>query len=119
MIGVFDEGSVAEIIADLEFEGSEAASGIAKTMLGKSPTSLCIAFEQMRRGASMDFREAMRMEYRIVSRILDGKDFYEGVRAVLVDKDQKPQWDPGSLDQIDNAVIEAYFAPLGDTELRV
>jgi len=116
---VFDEGSVAEIIADLEFEGSEAATGIAKTMLGKSPTSLCIAFEQMRRGAGMDFREAMRMEYRIVSRILDGKDFYEGVRAVLIDKDQKPQWDPSSLDQVDNAAIEAYFAPLGDTELRV
>ena len=116
---VFDEGSVAEIIADLEFEGSEAASQIAKTIKAKSPTSLRIAFEQMRRGSEIDFREAMRMEFRIVSRILDGKDFYEGVRAVLIDKDQSPQWDPAALDDVSDEVIAAYFEPLGDAELRV
>ncbi|MCC5978463.1 MAG: enoyl-CoA hydratase/isomerase family protein [Salinarimonas sp.] len=116
---VFDEGSVAEIIADLEFEGSEAAGQIAKTISSKSPTSLRIAFEQMRRGAEIDFREAMRMEFRIVSRILDGKDFYEGVRAVLVDKDQKPQWDPAKLADVSDEVVAAYFAPLGDAELDV
>lgn len=116
---VFDEGSVAEIVADLEFEGSEAASQIAKTIKAKSPTSLRIAFEQMRRGSEIDFREAMRMEFRIVSRILDGRDFYEGVRAVLIDKDQKPQWDPAALEDVSDDAIAAYFAPLGDAELRV
>ena len=116
---VFDEGSVAEIIADLEFEGSEAARQIAKTIKGKSPTSLRIAFEQMRIGATIDFREAMRMEFRIVSRILDGKDFYEGVRAVLVDKDQKPQWDPAKLDDVSDEAVAAYFAPLVNAELGV
>lgn len=116
---VFDGASVGEILTDLEFEGTEAAKGIAETIRSKSPTSLRIAFEQMRRGAALDFKEAMRVEFRIVSRILDGHDFYEGVRAVLIDKDQKPNWDPATLDEVGGPVVEAYFAPLGDRELVV
>ena len=62
--------------------GSAFAAKTAATMRTKSPTSLCVAFEQMRRGGALDFEEAMRTEFRIVSRIVDGHDFYEGVRAV-------------------------------------
>ncbi|MCG6121246.1 MAG: enoyl-CoA hydratase/isomerase family protein [Microvirga sp.] len=116
---VFDAASVEEVLANLDFEGSDIADGIAKTIRAKSPTSLRIAYEQVRRGADLDFREAMRMEYRIVSRILDGRDFYEGVRAVLIDKDQTPHWDPVRLKDVPDADVEAYFAPLGDRELVV
>ena len=56
-------------------------------MRTKSPTSLALAFEQMRRGGALTFAEAMRTEFRIVSRIFEGHDFFEGVRAVLIDKD--------------------------------
>jgi enoyl-CoA hydratase len=77
-----------------------------------------LAFEQVRRGASMDFEEAMRVEFRIVSRIGDGHDFYEGVRAVLIDKDNQPRWQPASLEALDPAVIERHFAGLGDRELE-
>lgn len=115
----FDAASVEDVLANLDFEGSEVAEGVAKTIRAKSPTSLRIAFEQMRRGADIDFREAMRMEFRIVSRILDGRDFYEGVRAVLIDKDQAPRWDPEDLAGVSDADVEAYFAPLGDKELVV
>jgi enoyl-CoA hydratase len=116
---VFTGASVGEILTDLEFEGTDSAKGIAATIRAKSPTSLRIAFEQMRRGPELDFKEAMRVEFRIVSRILDGHDFYEGVRAVLIDKDQKPNWDPATLDEVGGAMIDAYFAPLGDKELVV
>ncbi len=116
---VFAASSVGEIITDLAFEGTEQATAIAETIASKSPTSLRIAYEQMRRGAELDFAEAMRLEFRIVSRIPDGKDFYEGVRAVLIDKDQKPHWDPPTLEGVDDAMIAAYFAPLGDRELAV
>ncbi|HSP24200.1 MAG TPA: enoyl-CoA hydratase/isomerase family protein [Saliniramus sp.] len=116
---VFAGASVGEILTDLEFEGTDAAKGIAETIKSKSPTSLRIAYEQMRRGPELDFEEAMRVEFRIVSRILDGHDFYEGVRAVLIDKDQKPNWDPATLDEVGGPVVEAYFAPLGEKELVV
>jgi hypothetical protein len=59
----------------------------------------------------------MNMEFRILNRMLAGHDFYEGIRAVLVDKDRQPKWRPAGLDAIDPAMIDAYFAPLGEREL--
>jgi enoyl-CoA hydratase len=53
----------------------------------------------------------------VVSRIVAGHDFYEGVRAVVIDKDHAPRWQPDSPEGVTQAAIEAYFAPLGATEL--
>ncbi len=78
----------------------------------RSPTSMAIAYEQVRRGAGLDFDAAMRMEFRIVSRIIRDADFYEGVRAVIIDKDQNPRWQPATLADLSPAAIEAHFAPL-------
>jgi enoyl-CoA hydratase len=75
---------------------------------------MAIALEQVKRGASMGFADVMRMEYRIVCRIADGLDFYEGVRAVIVDKDQRPLWTPARLEELDPAAIARHFAPLAD-----
>jgi enoyl-CoA hydratase len=87
----------------------------AQTLAGmraKSPTSMALAFEQMTRGAGMSFAEAMVTEFRIVSRIVHGHDFYEGVRALIIDKDNAPQWRPASIGALDAATIAAHFAPL-------
>jgi enoyl-CoA hydratase len=78
-----------------------------------------LAFEQVRRGATMDFEDAMKTEFRIVSRIGDGHDFFEGVRALLIDKDNQPRWQPASLEAVDQAEIEHHFASLDDRELEV
>jgi enoyl-CoA hydratase len=59
----------------------------------------------------------MRAEFRIVSRVIHGFDFYEGVRAVIVDKDNKPRWSPASLAEVSDAEVERHFAPLGGEEL--
>jgi enoyl-CoA hydratase len=59
----------------------------------------------------------MRTEFRIVSRIIQGRDFYEGVRAVIVDKDNRPHWRPASLAEVPDAEVERHFAPLGEQEL--
>ncbi|WP_244642050.1 enoyl-CoA hydratase/isomerase family protein [Chelatococcus reniformis] len=115
----FSAPTVAEILARLDeaAPGSPFAAKTAGTIRTKSPTSLALTLAQMRRGRGIGFREAMQLEYRIVSRIAQGHDFYEGVRAVIVDKDQAPKWQPGELDQVSPADIEAYFAPLGADEL--
>jgi enoyl-CoA hydratase len=106
--------SVEEILGRLDSEAdqSDFAKQCAVTIRTKSPTSLAITFRQLRLGAQLTFREAMKMEFRIVSRVLDGVDFYEGVRAAVIDKDQSPRWTPASLSEITESQIDAYFAPL-------
>jgi enoyl-CoA hydratase len=98
---------------------AEAKSGSASTFARdaadsirqKSPTSLKIAFRQLQLGRSLDFRAAMRIEFRIASHIVRGHDLYEGIRAVVVDKDNQPRWRPPSLAEVTQADVEAYFAP--------
>jgi enoyl-CoA hydratase len=118
----FSADSVIDILARLDRAAGEGSDFAAKTAAGmrtKSPTSMNLAFEQVRRGAAMDFEEAMKTEFRIVSRIGDGHDFHEGVRAVLIDKDNQPRWQPASLEEVDRAVIDHHFASLGERELEI
>jgi enoyl-CoA hydratase len=114
----FAAESIAAILQKLDADGSEFAQKCAATMRTKSPTSMALALEQMRRGGALSFEDAMRTEFRIVSRICEGHDFYEGVRATIIDKDGKPRWKPASVEEVDSTRIEAHFAPLGDKELE-
>jgi enoyl-CoA hydratase len=102
----------AEGDADAEFAGKTAA--VIRT---KSPTSLKLALAQVRAGQELTFDACMRTEFRIVSRIIHGHDFYEGVRAVIVDKDNAPKWRPAALAEVTRAEVERYFAALGNEEL--
>jgi enoyl-CoA hydratase len=93
--------------ADAAWAGSTAAA-----IRGKSPLSLKIALAQVRRGKQWDFATCMQAEFRIVSRIIRGQDFYEGVRAVIVDKDNAPRWRPATLAEVGAAEVERHFAAL-------
>ncbi len=112
--------TVEEVMAAL---GAAAEAGDAwcgetlATMRTKSPTSMKLALAQVRAGRSMDFEEAMKTEFRIVSRICHGHDFYEGVRAVIIDKDNAPRWQPAAVEAVTPAMVAAHFAPLGEGEL--
>ncbi|MEO3998259.1 enoyl-CoA hydratase/isomerase family protein [Mesorhizobium sp. CAU 1732] len=113
----FDGDTVEAILATLDAETGEHADWAAKqaaSIRQKSPTSLKIALRQMQDGANVDFETCMRIEYRIVSRVITGHEFFEGVRAVIIDKDNAPAWQPATLDGVSNAAIDAYFAPLDD-----
>lgn len=119
----FQAESVEALLANLDAEPAESPAGrfareIAATIRSRSPTSVKIAFEQMRRGGRLDFAEALRTEFRIASRILDGHDYYEGVRATVIDKDKAPRWRPPTLAEVSDEDVAAYFAPLGENELK-
>ncbi|HTQ15047.1 MAG TPA: enoyl-CoA hydratase/isomerase family protein [Rhizomicrobium sp.] len=113
---VFAKDSVEQILDALDAEHTDWARDTAKIIRTKSPTSLKVAFRQLREGAKRDFNDCMRMEYRMVHRIVTGHDFYEGVRATIIDKDGTPKWSPPDLAGVSEAAINAYFAPL-DREL--
>ncbi|HEY4773905.1 MAG TPA: enoyl-CoA hydratase/isomerase family protein, partial [Xanthobacteraceae bacterium] len=114
------EGILANLDAEARASGEDAewAAETAATIRSRSPTSLKIALAQVRRGKNWSFEECMRAEFRIVSRVVYGADFYEGVRAVIIDKDNRPRWRPGTLGEVGPAEVERYLAPL-DCELAL
>ena len=116
---LFAGHSVAEILSALDSDGSDWATETAKTIRAKSPTATKLAFRQIREGKKLDFDDCMRMEFRMVNRVVAGHDFYEGVRATIIDKDQSPKWQPARLEDVSDKDIDAYFAPLGDRELKL
>jgi len=114
----FGEKSLHGVIAALEKDAGDAqADSLLATMRTKSPTSLRVTFHEITHGLSRSMEDCMRMEFRIVNRMLSGHDFYEGIRAAIVDKGSKPQWKPGSVHEVWDADVEAYFAPLPGGDL--
>ncbi|MFQ5773899.1 MAG: enoyl-CoA hydratase/isomerase family protein [Kiloniellaceae bacterium] len=113
----FSAESVEAILAALEAEGGDWADKTLATLRTRSPTSLKITFEQVRRGAKLGFDEAMIMEYRLSQACMAGHDFYEGIRAVVVDKDNAPAWNPATLGAVAPGLVEAHFRPLGARDL--
>jgi hypothetical protein len=76
-----------------------------------------VTVRQISAGAGIGFAEVLRMEYRLTQACMAGHDFYEGVRAAVIDKVRRPKWRPARLDQVTEAAVDAYFAPLGDRDL--
>ncbi len=113
--------TLEEVVAGLEraAPADEFAVGILATLGSRSPTSLHVAFRQIRAGKGLSMDECMKMEFRILNRMLAGHDFYEGIRAAVIDKDRKPAWRPATIDAVARADIDAYFAPLGGGELAL
>ena len=116
----FAGDSVEAILAALQVESSEWALKTRDILLTKSPTSLKITYRQIVEGGTKDFDDCMRMEYRMVNTVAKGVDFFEGVRALIIDKDNQPKWQPADLKGVKAADVEAYFAPLpaGDLEFN-
>ncbi|WP_397394562.1 enoyl-CoA hydratase/isomerase family protein [Phenylobacterium sp.] len=108
----FGQGSVEAILAALE-AGSDWAQAQALALRTKSPQTLKVAFRQLALGAAApDFAANMAMEYRIGARVVQRHDFLEGVRAVIVDKDNAPKWNPARLEDVGEDLLDAIFAPL-------
>jgi enoyl-CoA hydratase len=108
---------VEAIVAALRVEAAPWAEGALTAMERASPLSLKLAFRQLQRGVGMDLDAALMLEFRIILNLLAEEDFYEGVRAVVVEKDRKPRWKFSSLAQVSEADVERRFASLDVREL--
>ena len=115
----FAAPSLEALFASLSAGSTLFEEQALKTLKTKSPTSLKVAFRQVREGARLGFEDCMRLEFRLTNRFMRAADFYEGVRAVIIDKDNAPRWNPPSIGEVVAADVDRYFAPLegGDLEL--
>jgi enoyl-CoA hydratase len=114
---LFASDRYEDVIAALEADGSDWAAKELATLKTKSPQTCKVALRQL--GESLncaDFAANMVMEYRIASRVLLRPDFTEGVRAVIVDKDNQPKWMPSTPEAVTDDLLDAIFAPLPPEE---
>jgi enoyl-CoA hydratase len=109
----FDD--VGEICGALEREGSEFAQHTLGSMSAASPTSLKLTLRLLRLGRSSEsLEECLTREYRAACRALRGHDFYEGIRAAVIDKDKRPRWSPARLEDVSDALVREHLAPAAD-----
>ena len=113
------EAILDALAAESAGEGADAgwAAQVRGSLLTKSPTSLKVTLRQLTIGREYDLDAALILEYRLTQHIMAGHDFYEGVRAMLIDRDRKPQWRPATLAEVTDGMVNSYFAPIGDREL--
>ncbi|XP_016979265.1 3-hydroxyisobutyryl-CoA hydrolase, mitochondrial isoform X2 [Drosophila rhopaloa] len=112
----FSADSVEGILENLQNDGSEWAKKTLETLSKMSPTSMKVTFRQLELGSQLSLAQCLIMEYRLAVRHLECSDFKEGVRALLIDKDQKPQWQPTQLADVTEEHVQWFFRKLPDTE---
>lgn len=112
-------GDTCEAIMSSLSMGDEWAEGQRDLLMKMSPTSMKVTLRALQEGAHDDLAACLEREYRIVGNIKAGHDFFEGVRAQLIDKDRKPRWNPSNLRDVTDEMVDAYFQapPHGDLAL--
>ncbi len=114
---LFASDRLEDVLAALEADGSDWARKELETLSSKSPQACKVSLRLLSDGASMqDFADEMRQEYAVAAKVVQRHDFAEGVRAVLIDKDNQPKWDPASPAQVTDHMIDTIFAPMPDGE---
>jgi enoyl-CoA hydratase/carnithine racemase len=108
----FSYNTIEEIFEALQQESTPVVREWLKGTLKKSPTSLKLALALLRRTKGMPLREVLALDFQVSRHCVEGADFFEGVRAVLVDKDQNPAWKPAHLNEVTQQMIETYFVPI-------
>jgi enoyl-CoA hydratase len=120
---IFSASSLDDILKGLEREEGEWRDWAQETLAilsKRSPLSLKVTFEALKRGSGFKtLKEALIVEFRLATRMIRRRDFLEGVRAAVVDKDQSPKWEPPSLAEVSDSLLQSLFAPLPEGELEL
>lgn len=115
--------SVEDVVIALKRLGPDSKFGkkTLDTLKRLSPTSLKVTFEGLKRGRELDdIGKCLQMEYRVTQHFMKkGSDFYEGVRALLIDKDNNPKWNPSKLEDVSEEEVLSYFSSLGKNDLQL
>ena len=109
----FASDHLEDVLAALEADGSDWARTELETLSCKSPQACKVSLRLLSDGAKMqDFADEMRQEYAVAAHVVQRHDFVEGVRSVLIDKDNQPNWDPPTPGQVTDHMIDTIFAPM-------
>ncbi|EEF26742.1 Enoyl-CoA hydratase, mitochondrial precursor, putative [Ricinus communis] len=108
----FSAGSVPAIVASLQADGGEFAARTLEVMATRSPLMMSVTHELIKRGAALDVAGCLRMERALVRRNFENGEVIEGVRALVIDKDNQPRWNPATLTDVTEEMVQAMFEPV-------
>jgi len=106
----FAKNSLEAIMQQLANASHPVLISALDTLQKKSPTSLKVTLSALQKGATSTFDECMAQEFRLVSHFLHHHDFFEGIRAIIIDKDQQPKWQPPKLAEVTEELVNTYFS---------
>ncbi|MBA2711286.1 MAG: enoyl-CoA hydratase/isomerase family protein [Tatlockia sp.] len=110
----FAKDKVEAIFQALDLRADEWSLSLKRTLEQKAPLSLKVTLAQIQKAKTLSLADCLKMDYRLVNHFMQDSDFYEGIRALLVDKDKSPKWQPESLSLIDDAKVQRYFEKMTD-----
>ncbi len=114
---LFASDDLEEVLAALDADGGDFAQATRATLATKSPQAMKVSLKLLKDAAGMaTFADEMRQEYAVACRVVQRPDFVEGVRALIVDKDNAPRWEPATVEGVSDHMIDRIFAPLPDDE---
>jgi len=114
---LFASSRYEDILAALAGDGGDWAIATLKTLESKSPLACKVVLRLLAESERLvDFADEMRMEYAVAAHVIEQPDFVEGVRALIIDKDNAPRWNPATAAGVSEAAIDAIFAPLPPAE---
>ncbi|NML62970.1 enoyl-CoA hydratase/isomerase family protein [Massilia sp. RP-1-19] len=108
----FGAGSVAAIMASLATDDGAFFQKALGAMRQRSPLMMCVTHELLVRGAKLDVADCLRMERTLVRHNFEHGEVLEGVRALVIDKDNAPKWNPATMDEVTQEMVEKFFAPV-------
>ncbi|GAA4212520.1 enoyl-CoA hydratase/isomerase family protein [Sphingomonas endophytica] len=114
---LFTADDLEEVLATLQADGCDFAQATLVTLATKSPQAMKVSLKLLKDAAGMaTFADEMRQEYAVACRVVQRPDFVEGVRALIVDKDNAPRWEPATVEGVSDHMIDRIFAPLPEDE---
>ena len=105
----FAHDDVKKIVASLASDEDPFARKTLDVIAKRSPLMMCVTLAQLRRGAALSVADCLRLERTMVRRCFEHGEVLEGVRALVVDKDNVPRWNPATLEEVDTAMVERFF----------
>lgn len=107
--GVFSQDSVEDMLSILKRDDGQWTQVIVEHLIQKSPLSLAVTCQAMKRVQGESLSVCLQQDFILGQSFIHGHDLYEGIRAVLIDKDMKPKWQPAQLSDCTNEMVDAYF----------
>ena len=111
IVEIFQPDTIYKVIERAAASDSAFAKNLVETLGSMSPLALAVNFEIIKRSQGLEYREVLQFEWQVAALVADSCEFFEGVRALLIDKDNKPQWKFKSLTDITPDLIETFFKP--------